>query len=88
MTQSNLKPAAETDSGYGQLFAVLLRRRFWFLGVLGVVVVLATLKTFTQEPTYKSSMQLLVEPNYQEKQNKQEMNSLPTLALRLTMPLS
>jgi len=59
--------AAETDPGYGQLFAVLMRRRFWLLGVLCSVLSVATILTLIAKPTYQSSMQLLIEPNYQGK---------------------
>jgi uncharacterized protein involved in exopolysaccharide biosynthesis len=66
-TESNFNAAAETDPGYGELFAVLIRRRFWLLGVLCSVLSVATFLTLKAEPTYKSSMQLLIEPNYQGK---------------------
>lgn len=65
VTESNLNATAETDAGYGQLFSVLMRRRFWLLGVLGGVLSLATLYTLIAQPTYKSTMQLLIEANYQ-----------------------
>jgi len=65
VTESNLNATAETDAGYGQLFSVLMRRRFWLLGVLGSVLSLATLYTLIAQPTYKSTMQLLIEANYQ-----------------------
>lgn len=66
MTQSNLQET-ETDSGYGQLFAVLLRRRFWLLGVFCGVLAIAIPIALTKESSYKSYMQLLVEPYFQEK---------------------
>ena len=66
MTQSNFD-ADQADLGYGQLFAVLWRRRFWFLGVFGSILALSVPIALSKEPTYKSSMQLLVEPNYQGK---------------------
>ena len=68
VTEGNLNVVAETDPGYGQLFAVLVRRRFWLLSVLCAVLSIATVRTLTEKPTYQSSMQLLVEPNYQGKQ--------------------
>jgi capsular exopolysaccharide synthesis family protein len=58
----------QTDLGYGQLLAVLWRRRFWFLGVFLTVFSVAILVALRKEPTYASYMQLLVEPNYQSKQ--------------------
>ena len=67
MNDSNLNTAAETEAGYGQLFAVLLRRRFWLLGVLCLVLPITILKALSKPPVYQSSMQLLVESNYQER---------------------
>ncbi len=67
VTETNLNMVAETEPGFRQLFAVLMHRRFWLLGVLGSVLLLAIVFTLIAKPTYKSSMQLLVEPNYQGK---------------------
>jgi capsular exopolysaccharide synthesis family protein len=73
MTQSNLNTVPETDPGYGQLFSILIRRRLWLLGILCLALGIATAKAFTTKPTYVSSLQLLVEPNYQsKKQDGQE----------------
>jgi polysaccharide biosynthesis transport protein len=68
VADSNLNTATETEAGYGQLFAILIRRRFWLLSVFCIVLSLATVKALKEKPTYKSSMQLLVEPNYQAKE--------------------
>lgn len=58
---------ADEDPGYGQLWAVLLRRKLWVLasclGTVGVAWFIGS----HQEPTYRSSMQLLVEQNYRGK---------------------
>ncbi|AFZ16033.1 GumC family protein [Allocoleopsis franciscana] len=67
MTQSNLNTVPDTDPGYGQLFAILIRRRLWLLGILCLALGIATFKAFTTKSTYVSSLQLLVEPNYQSK---------------------
>ena len=75
MSKSDLHVTSETDLGYGHLFAVLLRRRFWLLGVFCGVLCITTLKTLTIAPTYESSMQLLVESNYQGKKQDQAANS-------------
>jgi succinoglycan biosynthesis transport protein ExoP len=69
VTQSNLDPVAEAEVGYGQLFAVLIRRRFWLLGIFCIVLTLATAKALKEKPSYVSSMQLLVAPNYQGTQD-------------------
>ncbi|MFB2768146.1 GumC family protein [Pelatocladus sp. BLCC-F211] len=74
MIQSSLSPHVnpvnETEPGYGQIFAVLIRRLPWFLVVFVTCIAGAALITKRTPPTYKSSMQLLVEPNY--KQNTQD----------------
>ena len=62
---SSPAPETNTDLGYGKLFSILLRRRFWILGVSAGVVALTTPLALQEEPTYQSSMQLLVEANYQ-----------------------
>lgn len=67
VSESNLPINTETEAGYGQLFSVLMRRRFWLLGVLGSVLTVATVFTLISKPTYQSQMQLLIEPNYQGK---------------------
>ena len=67
VTQVNANAAAEADPGYGQMIAVLMRRRFWILGCLTGALGLALVMSLRQHPTYQSSMQLLVEPNYRGK---------------------
>ncbi|MFN6461654.1 MAG: GumC family protein [Nostoc sp. DedVER02] len=62
-----INPASETEPSYGQLFAVFVRRFPWFLAVLISSIAIAGIVTLKTKPTYKSSMQLLVEPNYQGK---------------------
>ncbi|ARV57702.1 capsular biosynthesis protein [Nostocales cyanobacterium HT-58-2] len=71
MVQSSLSPyvnpVAESEPGYGQLFAVLIRRFPWFLAAFVASIAIAGVITKRTAPTYRSSMQLLVEPNYQGK---------------------
>lgn len=67
--------ASEAEPGYGQLLAVLLRRRYWLFGTFLGVLSLATLYTLLQKPIYQSSMQLLVEPNYQSKKGGARIDS-------------
>jgi capsular exopolysaccharide synthesis family protein len=69
VNESSLPINTETDGGYGQLFSVLMRRRFWLLGVLGSVLIVAVIFTLISKPTYRSTMQLLIEPNYQGKKD-------------------
>ncbi len=63
----SLNPAPETEAGYGQMFAIFLRRFPWFLLVFFTSITFAALITSRTKPTYKSTMQLLVESNYQVK---------------------
>ncbi|QKQ74756.1 polysaccharide biosynthesis tyrosine autokinase [Nostoc sp. TCL240-02] len=63
----HITPASETEPTYGQLFAVFVRRFPWFLAVLISSIAIAGMVTLKTKPTYKSSMQLLVESNYQGK---------------------
>ncbi|BDI14518.1 hypothetical protein ANSO36C_03200 [Nostoc cf. commune SO-36] len=71
MVQSSLNPqitpVSESEPSYGQMFAVFVRRFPWFLAVLISSIAIASMVTLKTKPTYKSSMQLLVEPNYQGK---------------------
>jgi capsular exopolysaccharide synthesis family protein len=75
VNEHNLPINTETDGGYGQLFSVLMRRRFWLLGVLGSVLTIATVFTLISKPTYQSTMQLLIEPNYQGKRDTDAQRS-------------
>lgn len=75
MTEKDLSTTTEADLGYGQILAILLRRRFLFLGVLASVVAAAAVSTLFKSPTYISSMQLLVEPNYQGEQDAGEQSA-------------
>ncbi len=63
----HLNPVLEPEPGYGQILAVFIRRFPWFLVVFVSSIAVASIVTFTTKPTYKSSMQLLIEPNYQGK---------------------
>ncbi|WAL58375.1 GumC family protein [Thermocoleostomius sinensis] len=63
----------EAEFGYGQLLAIAWRRRFWFLATFSTVVIAAGFVTVRTEPTYESSMQLLVEPNYQAREKLTEV---------------
>ena len=77
LTESKHIEAADTDPGYGQLFAVLMRRRFWLLGVFSGVLSIAAILTFLAEPVYQSSMQLLVESNYESKKGENGSAEVP-----------
>jgi capsular exopolysaccharide synthesis family protein len=58
---------AEQDPGYGKIFAVLSRRRFWILGGLGIGLVIAVFMNINTKPRYTSIMRLLVESAYRSR---------------------
>lgn len=73
MNENSLVPQSDlgyqkSDLGYGQLFAIFWRRRFWFGSVFFGVLAVAVPLTLLKDPVYESNMQLLVEPNYSDKE--------------------
>lgn len=63
MANIQMPIAEESELGYGQLLQILRRRILWLGGAVVGSVGIAAIVTLLQSPTYKSSMQLLVEPN-------------------------
>ena len=59
----------EQDPGYGKIFAVLSRRRFWLLGGLSLGLVIAVFMNIRAKPLYTSAMRLLVESTYRSNTN-------------------
>ena len=58
----------ETEFDYTQLLNIILKRRIWFLTVFFGVLSITALVTLISKATYQSQMQLLVEPNYSNKE--------------------
>ncbi|MEA5580447.1 polysaccharide biosynthesis tyrosine autokinase [Nodularia harveyana UHCC-0300] len=81
MNQPSLSPGinqvnnSNTEPSYGQLFKIFLRRFPWFLAVLITSITMSAVLTSRTKPTYKSSMQLLVEPNYQGRPEAEGVDS-------------
>lgn len=65
MNQINWETEAQDDLGYGQLFATLWQRRYWFLGVFSGVLAVAVPMSLAKQPVYQSMIQVLPESNYQ-----------------------
>lgn len=63
----HINPISEPEAGYGQMFAVMLRRFPWLLLVFLSSTAITGIVTLKTPPSFKSTMQLLVEPNYQGK---------------------
>lgn len=72
ISQANWELEPQNDFGYGQLFAIFWRRRFWFAGVFCGVLAISIPFALMKKPIYQSYMQLLVEPNYQGKSDSEE----------------
>lgn len=64
---SQINIETEKEPNYGQLFDILIRRLPWLLFVLITSIGISAIMTLVTEPTYKSSMQILVESNYEGK---------------------
>jgi polysaccharide biosynthesis transport protein len=75
MSQSQRDLETQNDLGYGQLFAKLWQDRFLFTGVFGGVLAVAIPLVLIQKPVYQSSMQVLVESNYQAKELQSDVES-------------
>lgn len=73
----------QSDLGYGQLLKIVLRRKFWLITVISLIFPLMAIKAFMEEPIYRSSMQLLIESNYQEKQGSKLEELLPSSQLEI-----
>jgi capsular exopolysaccharide synthesis family protein len=69
VTVGHVVSTVESDPGYGQLVVALFRRRLWLIGIFLGVLSTVTVYTLLKKPLYQSSMQLLVEPNYQSKKD-------------------
>lgn len=90
MQSNTLNPAInptlepEAEFGYGQLFGVIWRRRWWFLGVFSSAIAISVFFALREEPIYQSSMQLLVEPNFQEELNSSDLDGRPLADTRIS----
>ncbi len=82
MSDNNLNLSKDADLGYGQLLSVLMRRSPWIIGGLVISLVFAAYNSLQKEPTYVSSMQLLVEPNYQEQVGPGRANTEGSLLIQ------
>ena len=60
---SQINIETEKEPNYGQLFDILIRRLPWLLVVLITSIGISAIMTLVTKPTYKSSMQILVESN-------------------------
>ncbi|MEM8676166.1 MAG: polysaccharide biosynthesis tyrosine autokinase [Cyanobacteria bacterium P01_G01_bin.67] len=67
MNQDSWEVESQSDLGYGQLFATLWNRRYWFAMVFGGVLGIAIPLSLIKKPVFQSYIQVLPESNYQSK---------------------
>jgi polysaccharide biosynthesis transport protein len=64
MMKSTSSENYNSEPGYGQILAILLKHKLLFIGILIASLGVAWVRTSRKAPIYQSSMQILVEPNY------------------------
>jgi succinoglycan biosynthesis transport protein ExoP len=75
VSTSTLPPTAEPEFGYGQLAQILLRRWPWIVGALGLSLAGAVYMNLQAQPEFESSMQLLIEPNFDDDWRLEDFNA-------------
>jgi polysaccharide biosynthesis transport protein len=63
-----LEQPNESDWGYGQIFAILARRKVWLIGTFLSVLAMSIVLTLIAKPKYESSLRVLIEPTYKSRQ--------------------
>ncbi|EDX87685.1 Chain length determinant protein [Synechococcus sp. PCC 7335] len=76
--RGNMVQPVEQEFGYVQLLNVLLRRGWWVVGTISLALVTALLFTLTRDPIYQSSMQMIIEPNFEEELDPAELDRTPS----------
>ena len=79
MTRKRAKSSRKSKLIHQQLLAVLLRRRWWFLGTCLGIMSLSSLIGFIIKPTYQSKLKLLVELPQQDLHREKLIASKPKL---------
>ncbi len=79
MTETKLNPSSESEFGYGQLFGVLLRRWAWITCAVSIGLAGGVYVAMNQRPTYVSSMQLIVEPNFDQDLREEDLTGVSNL---------
>jgi len=63
-----LEQPNESDWGYGQIFAILARRKVWLIGTFLSVLAMSIVLTLIAKPKYESNLRVLIEPTYKSRQ--------------------
>lgn len=75
-TDTNNYYSERDDFGYGQVFGMFWRRRYWFVVTFLIIFSASGWLALQRKPTYQSSIKILVEPNYQIDPNQREFSNL------------
>ncbi|MBE9063150.1 polysaccharide biosynthesis tyrosine autokinase [cf. Phormidesmis sp. LEGE 11477] len=76
--KGNMVQPVEQEFGYVQLLNILVRRGWWVLGTFSLALIGALLFTLTRDPIYQSSMQMIIEPNFEEELDPAELDDRPS----------
>lgn len=82
-SNTNNNYSESDDLGYGQILGMFWRRRYWFMVVFLIVFSAGTWLALQKEPTYRSNIKILVEPNYQVDPTRGEFSNLTENTLEI-----
>jgi polysaccharide biosynthesis transport protein len=63
-----LEQPNESSWGYGQIFAIIVRRKGWLIGTFLSVLAMSIVLTLMAKPKYESNLRVLIEPTYKSRQ--------------------
>ena len=72
---SHLNNSSDKEASYGQMLSVFIRRFPWFLLVFLSSTAVAGIITAKTQPTFQSTLQLLIEPNYQGREKEDKLGT-------------
>lgn len=84
VTTPSISLNQEPEFGYGQLFSTLLRRWPWIAGTLAIAMSGAVYAALRAEPTYRSTMQMIVEPNFSQELQEQDFEGVANTGVNQT----
>ncbi|QNP29621.1 GumC family protein [Cylindrospermopsis curvispora] len=72
---SPLNTSTDPEASYGQMLSVFIRRFPWVLLVFLTSTAVAGIITAKTQPTFQSTLQLLIEPNYQGREKEDKLGT-------------
>jgi len=77
LKETRVKAEDGDDISYGKIFGALLMRWHWVAGSIVICVAGSLLLAIREKPTYSSSMQLIVEPNFEQRLDLENLDAQP-----------